>query len=267
MSERLSGGTEKSRDGDDNAMDKVVLLDTAMGSTNRGDEIIMQCAKEELSDILAKYYTLSVPTHVRAFGISECIGKLPDTASEVADAKYKFVCGTNLLSSNMFHRTNQWDINLLNVRPIRDSILVGVGGAASANLYTQWLYKRVLSKKYIHSVRDENAFKLVTGLGLKCVNTGCVTMWKLSPTHCKGVSKEKAEDVVFTLTDYNRNPVQDKKMLDALKNNYRNMFFWIQGAHDYEYLQSIEANTDYIHIIPSDVHSYEKVLRRGVLIT
>lgn len=29
-------------------MKKITLLDTAVGSTNKGDEIIMQCVKEEL---------------------------------------------------------------------------------------------------------------------------------------------------------------------------------------------------------------------------
>lgn len=95
-------------------MEKITLLDTAVGSTNKGDDIIMQCVKEELKDIICNYFTLSIPTHLCAFNTLECLGNLPDSASEVASSKYKFVCGTNLLSGNMLHRTNQWDINILN---------------------------------------------------------------------------------------------------------------------------------------------------------
>lgn len=35
--------------------------------TNKGDDIIMQCVKEELKDIICNYFTLSIPTHLCAF--------------------------------------------------------------------------------------------------------------------------------------------------------------------------------------------------------
>jgi hypothetical protein len=51
----------------------------------------MQCVKEELKDIICNYFTLSIPTHLCAFNTLECLGNLPDSASEVASSKYKFV--------------------------------------------------------------------------------------------------------------------------------------------------------------------------------
>lgn len=240
-------------------MEKITLLDTAVGSTNKGDEIIMQCVKEELGGILKNYFVLSVPTHLSSFNALECMGHLPDSASEVALSKYKFVCGTNLLSGSMLHRTNQWDINILNCKPIIGSVLVGVGGAARADWYTRRLYKKVLSNKFIHSVRDKNAYELVKSLGLQCVYTGCVTMWKLTPEFCKDIPKEKNEKVIFTITDYNCDPEKDKKMIETIKCNYKNIYFWIQGAHDLEYLSSI-TNTADIKIIHSDINEYSKEL-------
>ena len=109
-------------------MEKITLLDTAVGSTNRGDDIIMHCAQEELGWLIKKYYLLRVPTHLRSCGLEECLGRLPDSAREIESSKYKFICGTNLLSENMFHRTNQWNVNIWNSRPIRGSVLLGVGG-------------------------------------------------------------------------------------------------------------------------------------------
>lgn len=111
-------------------MERVTLLDTAIGSTNKGDDIIMRCIEEELFYIFDKYFILKVPTHLSAFNPIECVGKLPDSASEIEKSKYKFVCGTNLLSNNMKHRTNQWDINLMNCKPLLNCVLVGVGGAS-----------------------------------------------------------------------------------------------------------------------------------------
>lgn len=245
-------------------MEKITLLDTGVGSTNRGDDIIMQCAEEELGWLLKKYYPLRVPTHLRSFGIDECIGPLPDSASEIAASKYKFVCGTNILAPNMRHRTNQWNINLGNCKPIKGSILLGVGGGGSIqNNYTRILYRKVLSKEYIHSVRTDAAYKLVTSLGLSCVNTGCVTLWKLTPQFCRNIPEKKAQNVIFTLTDYCRDTKRDRIMIEILHRYYDKLFFWIQGAHDLEYLEELGGLRG-VSIIPPSVSAYSSVLQQSV---
>lgn len=109
-------------------MERITLLDTSVGSTNLGDEIIMRCFKEEMKDLLEKYFVLSAPTHLRNFSLLQNIGNLPDSAREISLSKYKFACGTNLLSPNLLHRCNQWDINLFSCKPLYGTILVGVGG-------------------------------------------------------------------------------------------------------------------------------------------
>ena len=245
-------------------MEKITLLDTSVGSTNKGDEIIMKCVEEEMRYLLEQYYVLKVPTHLCSFNAMECLWKLPDSASEIFSSKYKFVCGTNLLSGNMFHRTNQWDINLLNCKPFKESILIGVGGLTNvADFYTKKLYQKILSPKYVHSVRDKKAYDLMCSMGLKCINTGCVTMWKLTPEFCEQIPVMKTNKVVFTLTDYKRDAERDTKMIQILRENYEEILFWIQGIHDLEYLQSLTDISD-IKIIPPNVQAYENVLNMNV---
>lgn len=244
-------------------MDKITLLDTAVGSTNRGDEIIMRCVEEELDWLIQKYFVLKTPTHLRGFGMDECFARLPDSASEIYNSKYKFVCGTNLLSGNMRNRTNQWNINLFNCKPIVGSILVGVGGGGLCNKYTQNLYKKVLSNDYFHSVRDKQAYELVANLGLKCLNTGCVTMWKLTPEFCTLIPKKKASKALVTLTDYNKSPDLDKIIIETVLRKYEHVSFWVQGAHDLEYLQSL-GPIDQIEVIPSTIKAYETALNEQI---
>lgn len=109
-------------------MQRITLLDTAVGSTNKGDEIIMSCFFEEMKELLDTHFILNAPTHLRSTSLFQNIGTLPDSANEIYNSKYKFVCGTNILTSNLFGRTNQWDISLATCKAFEGSVLVGVGG-------------------------------------------------------------------------------------------------------------------------------------------
>ncbi|MEI3046520.1 MAG: polysaccharide pyruvyl transferase family protein [Romboutsia timonensis] len=64
------------------------------------------------------------------------------------------------------------------------------------------MYSKILSKNYIHSVRDERTKRFVEELGYKAINTGCPTMWKFNDEFCKEVPTKKSDKVIFTLTDY-----------------------------------------------------------------
>lgn len=248
-------------------MERITLLDTAVGSTNKGDEIIMRCCREELSEICGGYFVLTAPTHLRTISALQGIGALPDSVNEISQSKYKFVCGTNILQSNMLHRSNQWDISLLTCKPFMNSILVGVGGNINLlggikGAYTKALYSKLLSSEYIHSVRTKSTAESLEKLGLKAMDTGCVTLWKLVPEFCSKIPRKKADHVVVTLTDYNRNPAGDKALLHIVKKNYEKVFFWPQGIYDDEYLREID-NLDGIEILPPSVDAYEKLLSSG----
>lgn len=246
-------------------MEKITLLDTAVGSTNKGDEIIMKCIEQELRDITKQYFVMKAPTHLCSFNALECLFSLPDSASEIAGSKYKFVCGTNLLSDRMMNRTNQWDINLFTCKPFIGCVLMGVGALKtdSPDFYTARLYKKVLSKQYVHSVREQTAYSMMKKLGFSVLNTGCPTLWKLTEEFCREIPKEKSDSVVFTLTDYKQSAEQDRLIVETLKKKYDKLYFWLQGAHDSEYLQSV-ADTNGIEIIEPSVEAYEKVLREDV---
>ena len=61
---------------------------------------------------------------------------------------------------------------------------------------------KVLSKKYVHSVRDDAAKELLESMGFKAVNTGCPTLWGLTPAFCANISKKKSNSAIMTLTSY-----------------------------------------------------------------
>lgn len=227
-------------------MERITLLDTAVGTTNLGDEIIMRCFREEMYALLKKYFVLTAPTHLRGISTIQNMGKLPDSANEIFNSKYKFVCGTNLLSEDMLHRSNQWDLSLLTCKPFCNSILVGVGGSAFLKrgirgAYTKAIYRRVLNSDYIHSVRTEQAKDSLNKLGFKALNTGCVTLWRLTPTFCDEIHQEKGDVAVISLTDYNRDYKMDKLMIDIVCKNYKTVFFMPQGIYDRDYFLSINS--------------------------
>lgn len=250
-------------------MEKITLLDTAEGSTNKGDEIIMECFKEEMSDILDKYFILSAPTHLRSISFLESIYKLPDSANEISLSKYKFACGTNLLSSNLFHRSNQWNINFSATRIFKNTILVGVGGNIKlpkgiAGKYTKRIYRDILDKEFIHSVRTEKAKESLQKMGYKAYNTGCVTLWKFTPDFCNQISKKKAPNAVITLTDYNRDEEVDRRLIEIVSKNYEKIYFWPQGIYDDIYLKKLfcggEKENKKIELLPASVEKYKELL-------
>lgn len=245
-------------------MKNIALLNTSILSFNRGDDIIMESIREELKDILRCNFVLEIPTHSPAFRMREVIrilGKKNNFAENLKAMDYKFVCGTNLLSKTMFARKNSWNLTLAESRYLTDCIFLGVGAGniGKFDIYTRKLLKNVLSNKYIHSVRDEEARKMLESLGLKAINTGCPTLWGLDKKHCRKIPKQKSEKVVFTLTDYKRDIERDQILIDILNKNYNEVYFWIQGFDDYNYLSNFK-NIEKIKIIGPSVEEYNTFL-------
>ena len=149
---------------------------------------------------------------------------------------------------------------------VKPTILMGVGWhqySKRTNLYTKMLYKKILSKEYMHSVRDEYTKNKLEEIGIKnVINTGCPTLWGLTREVCQEIPKTKSKSVVFTLTDYNQNLKKDKEMIKILRNNYDEIFFWLQGIGDYEYLKELNE-LDNIKIISPNIGDYDKILRNN----
>ena len=232
--------------------EKTVLLDPSYDGDNVGDQIIMENCSLHLPAELTKGGVIHVPTH-RDLTINE--------QKELLSSKLKILCGTNALSGHM--RTyGLWRMNS-HVKIYKNTILMGVGFDSNDrqfDFYTKSLFTTILSQHYLHSVRDTFSEAMLKKIGIKnVIYTGCPTMWNITPELCSHIPKSKANYVVCTLTDYNRNIHMDQAMLNILSSSYRHVFLWPQGIEDDEYFQKMRMD-DNIEIIPFGLEAYDEVL-------
>lgn len=244
-------------------MKRILLLDTSIGSSNMGDFIIMECVRKELAPLLENDFVYNLPTHLPAFN-GLAVWKNSLSVQRYAECDLKFAGGSNLLCKNLLTHYPQWNISPFNSKPLKGVITVGVGAGRGekTNFYTKWLYHRILNHEFYHSVRDERSKLFVESLGLKAINTGCVTMWMLTPEFCETIPTKKSDRVVFTLTAKALGAPADERdqaMIDILKRNYNELSFWVQGDEDMMYFEKFR-NTDGIRIIPPRKEAYDALL-------
>lgn len=245
-------------------MKKILLLDTSIGTSNMGDYIIMECVRNELDFLLRDSFVYDMPTHLPPFHAFAVL-RNSLAVQNYATADLKFAGGSNLLVKDLKTHYPQWNIHYFDSKPLAGTILVGVGAGAgeATNRYTTKLYNKVLSHEFYHSVRDERSKKYVeTVLGLKAINTGCVTMWMLTPAFCRQIPTGKASRVVFTLTGRANVASVDKEdqtLIDLLKERYEKVYFWVQGDQDAAYFKRAK-NTDGITVVPPSLSAYDKLL-------
>lgn len=245
-------------------MKRIVLFDTSQGSLNAGDYIIKECLEAEMAFLLKNECIARYSTHLPISRFYQTFHKniIWKTCNS---ADFKFLCGTNLFKNSLLRISPDWNINFTSCEYYRNCIAIGCGmdmNSRRSDIYTKTIYKKILSKDYIHSVRDERTKKYFESLGVKAINTGCPTLWGLTPKVCESIPNNKSDTVVFTLTDYARNRVHDKKIIDILKRNYDRLLFWVQGFDDYEYLKSI-VEINGIEIIPHEIDAYRTILEYG----
>lgn len=231
-----------------------VLLDTAMESDNCGDKIIMDCCEKQLQEYLPLRKSKHVPTH-----------RMVDAEEKevLKNAKYKIVCGTNILSGNM-KTYGLWKLEP-DVSPYKNTVLMGVGFDSESieyDKYTKKLFHAILTKEKWHSVRDSFSERKLKEMGISnVINTGCPTMWGLTPQFCEEIPVKKAKNVVCTITDYCRDSEKDKRMVEILCDNYEKIYFWVQGKYDLEYLEMLKC-VEKVKIIPSTLEAYDEVLNQ-----
>lgn len=236
-------------------MNKITLLDTSVCSSNIGDSIIMDACKRELFSIFpeSSYYTSF--THDR-------IGKI--SRKHIKSSDYAFVCGTNLLSSDM-RKQKQWKIGMLDFFHLNDLLLLGVGWKNYQKIptfYTKHYLKKILNANLLHSVRDSYTEAKLKELGImNVINTGCPTMWQLTEEHCADIPTQKSKDVILTLTDYRKSFNDDFELIKILKNNYDTIYFWPQGARDYKYAKDLSLFSDQkVKLIYPNLQSFNAIL-------
>lgn len=246
-------------------MKKVLFLDTSIATSNIGDEIINISIKNNFPEIFNDNYIYNLPTHTRTFTwYQKLIYKKRMSLYEEAD--YKFLCGTNALYTNMLRPMPTWNINIFNYGLFKNTICLGVGlgvNSKKVNFYTKFLYKKVLSSEFVHSVRDENTKSFLEKLGFKAINTGCPTLWGMDSMECEKIPTKKADRCIFTLTNYHSDVINDKLMIDIIKSNYSEIYFWPQCLEDIDYFKQLDRSNSSVHLLAPNIDAYENILLAG----
>lgn len=229
-------------------------MDPSIASSNLGDEIISEAVETELRKLFPN-------SHFTKGFTQEPFGDLIRQLHSIS--YHTFVGGTNLLSSEM-NNYSQWKIKNAKNKYLPGVILFGVGWwqyQNKPNKYTATLLKKALSDKFFHSVRDSYTEQKLKSIGIQnVINTACPTMWELDELHCQQIPVGISSSVIFTITDYNQNPVNDRAMIDTLIHNYRKVFFWPQGKGDLDYLTRVMPKLDELIILPPSLGAYRKLL-------
>ena len=232
---------------------QVLLFDTAISSLNMGDAIIRHYCDLALSKLIENSAVTRIPTHT-----------LPSAGQldAVSRAQTKIVCGTNLMTPH-FEEFSNWKMPR-NLSGYRDIVTLGVGWGYycdTTSKTSRFVYNTILSKNKLHSVRDGYTEQKFREMGItNVVNTGCPTLWGLTPEHCAAIPVGKASRVITTLTDYARDHDRDRKMIDILRELYDEVYVWIQGVEDEEYLRELTDVSD-LRIIPRSLEAYTAALQ------
>ena len=239
-------------------MKKIFLFEPCIGSENVGDHIIVDSIKHEMHELFSPSFCIELPTHTPLSNrYMYFLGK----------SNYKFILGSNLIVGdlNPIIHLKQWNLTPLTLPNIKNAILIGVGAQQYNQKFTfltKISYKWLFKGNTLHSVRDSYTEKLLKNIGIdNVINTGCPTMWSLTPTLCTLIPSKKAKEAVLTLTDYKPNPERDNHIIEVLKQDYSKVFFWPQGHRDYSYFKTLKK-TNEIEIINPHLSDYDNFLKK-----
>lgn len=240
-------------------MKKISIFDTTISNHNLGNQIIMDDVYVNLfeifpSDFFYKLPSMEITSYTKGF---------------LKESDIAFFGGTNVLTGRM-EKYKQWGLSVLNVFSIKNVVLMGCGWwqyqDKKVSLYTKFLLKKTLSKKYLHSVRDSYTQNKLREIGISNVlNTGCPTLWSLTKEHCKKIKKNKSKNVVCTITDYKPDIHRDDFLFSTLCKNYEKLFLFIQGSGDLEYFYKNfkDKYGGQIEIVNPNIESFDSILSRG----
>jgi polysaccharide pyruvyl transferase WcaK-like protein len=230
---------------------RVVLLDTAVASTNVGDQIIMQAVRAGLEDVLSGAIVATVASHDR-------MG--PKGRQLIRNADAVIAGGSNLISSRMWFRS-VWKLGPRDAFLGMNTILMGIGWYQFQNQpdpYSRWLLKRVLHPAAAHSVRDSHAQSMLASIGVHhTINTGCPTIWGLADAHRAPLPTGKARDVVTTVNSYIKDPAADRRLIEILRARYHTVHAWVQTAEDDAYLRALDPD---LRILEPSLAAFDRLL-------
>lgn len=230
----------------------ILVYDTSLKSDNLGDEIInFYCNK--IFDELGINVKCRIPTHVKPTKEEE---------KKISVEIPKLITGTNILSSKL-EAPYLW--NKPSKEYMVDNIvLMGNGWELYSEFdtpYTKLFYKKMLDNNFYHSVRDEYSKQKLDSMGIKKVlNTACPTTWNLSIDFCESIPRKRGKDVVTTITDYSEDKSNDWFMLEVLLDLYENVYIWIQGERDLEYIRNFSRMNE-LKIVDRTLSAYNDLLK------
>jgi hypothetical protein len=179
------------------------------------------------------------------------------------DSGFVFFGGTNSLSSHML-RYKQMGFRVRDLFWFDQLTLLGTGWwqyQGRPDWYSRTFLRRLLSSRTIHSVRDQYTKDMLSWIGVDNVcNTCCPTTWCLTDDHCAKIPVTRSNRVMVTLTDYNRSRDVDLALLETLAESYQEIFYWVQGVGDLEYIKSFAKFRNLIKIVPPKLKLYDEVL-------
>ena len=257
---------------------RITKIAPFISTANVGDYIIFDYCDKVFSEIFGDYLGISIPSREKLSRAG---------AQAILASDYTFVCGTNLLSSDMM-RYKQWEIdlktrfriasagiakkNMYRLDLLRTNllkfhvILIGAGWwnyQTPPTIYTRKVLNGLLDKKFIHSVRDSYTEKMLRGIGIhNVINTSCPTMWRLTEEFCSSIPHQKQDIVVTTITDYRKDIERDRSMIELLLSSYKAVFLWLQSYEDIAYLEAL-GYSHQVQIIPPTLKCYDEFLAKN----
>lgn len=226
---------------------QITLLDTSACTENLGDQIIVEAILNEFEELKnAK----SLCTH-NFWSLSE--------SRQARQTQIAVLTGTNALSSSVFPPT-PWRLGPLEILSLRKKVvIVGAGWRKYESVVTplqNFVYRWILSPKIPVAVRDRYSEKKLSQAGINVLYTGCPTMWSLGS---ETVELSNHKQVVLTLTDYSRSPMEDQFLIDTLAEQFELVKFWPQGSGDLDYIMSLRLPPN-IRILPRNLEALNDAL-------
>ena len=235
-------------------MRQVAIFDPSITSNNLGDRIIMEAVMLHLTSLYPHDFFIHIGTH-------DPVGRVGRTHARRADVA--FVGGTNLLCSHwLYHR--QWRIGLSDFWRIGHPVLMGVGWQGyqpPADISAAILLRWMLSKRYLHSVRDSYTESHLRAIGIhNVINTGCPTMWDLNEEHCAGIPGGRAQDALITVSFYRPAAELDRQWINLVRRHYRKVYFWPQTPADLRYVGKVTGAG--LEVLDPSLKAFDTVLSR-----
>lgn len=252
-------------------MIKTALIDPSLNSDNEpvsrniGDEIIFNAIQK---NFLSEHPEFNVKRFTSHRSLDE--GEL----KQVSECENIFFGGTNIVSMDVCHRS-KWiprRNRFYYLRPgIKDLVFLGVGMNEYARpeeirpackLRSRLFYKNILSRKYLHSVRDLYTRDCLINMGIQnVIFTSCPTLWTLNratPVNLKRATK----NCLFSLTDYSKDERRDKQIVELLLAAFERLYYFPQGEGDLKYVETLLPflnHKERIIILPRTLKAVEAV--------